>query len=200
MEMEPGIENMTLNEYLEYEAEMERRSWRNDQSKSIPKKYEGRNLTLLIVTRVDTNHKSVNLLNFPIFPTTNEFSIIYEHDVDLEKEEAQAISHAYEIDKVIQPLISKPIHTTPPKDDYVALTTKSILDELLEEFKDEILKVTIVDEEADFNPTKDIKELERLLAKNPQSHFTEIQVDDEVACDGGCCLRKQTWCYLYKHE
>ncbi|GJZ50404.1 hypothetical protein Tco_0604594 [Tanacetum coccineum] len=29
MEMEPDIENMTLNEYLEYEAEKERRSWRN---------------------------------------------------------------------------------------------------------------------------------------------------------------------------
>ncbi|GJS83366.1 hypothetical protein Tco_0749907 [Tanacetum coccineum] len=33
-----------------------------------------------------------------------------------------------------------------------------------------------IDEEAKFNPTKDIKELERLLAKDPQSYFTEIQV------------------------
>ncbi|GKD05397.1 hypothetical protein Tco_1180371, partial [Tanacetum coccineum] len=43
-----------------------------------------------------------------------------------------------EMDKVIQPLISQPIHTTPPNDDYVAPATKSILDELLEEFGDEI--------------------------------------------------------------
>ncbi|GKE91441.1 hypothetical protein Tco_1572536 [Tanacetum coccineum] len=61
----------------------------------------------------------------------------------------------------------EPIHTTPPNDDYVALATKSILDELLEEFGDEILNVTMVDDEADFNPTKYLEELERLLAKEP---------------------------------
>ncbi|GJS41987.1 hypothetical protein Tco_0567030 [Tanacetum coccineum] len=48
-----------------------------------------------------------------------------------------------------------------------APATKSILDELLEEFRDEILNVTMVDEDADFNPTKDLEELERLLAKEP---------------------------------
>nr|GEU83093.1 RNA-directed DNA polymerase, eukaryota [Tanacetum cinerariifolium] len=54
---------------------------------------------------------------------------------------------------VIQPLIPKTIHTTPHNDGYVAPTTKSNLDEHLEEFRDEILNVTMVDEEADFNPT-----------------------------------------------
>ncbi|GKE59088.1 hypothetical protein Tco_1498273, partial [Tanacetum coccineum] len=44
-----------------------------------------------------------------------------------------------------------------------APATKSIL----EEFRDEILNVTMVDDEADFNPTKDLGELERLLAKEP---------------------------------
>ncbi|GJS67865.1 retrovirus-related pol polyprotein from transposon TNT 1-94 [Tanacetum coccineum] len=34
----------------------------------------------------------------------------------------------------------------------------------------------MVDKEADFNPTKDIEELERFLANEPQSHFMEIQV------------------------
>ncbi|GJZ15440.1 hypothetical protein Tco_0551117 [Tanacetum coccineum] len=81
-----------------------------------------------------------------------------------------------EIDEIVQPLIPEPIHTTPPNDDYVALDTKSILDELLEEFGDEILNVIVVDDEANFNPTKDLEELERLLAKEPQSNFTEIQV------------------------
>ncbi|GKA58180.1 hypothetical protein Tco_0757368 [Tanacetum coccineum] len=81
-----------------------------------------------------------------------------------------------EIDKIVQPLIPEPIHTTPPNDDYVAPATKSILDELLEEFRDEILNVTMVDDEANFNPTKDFEELERLLAKEPQSNFTEIQI------------------------
>ncbi|GJX45354.1 hypothetical protein Tco_0262030 [Tanacetum coccineum] len=61
-----------------------------------------------------------------------------------------------EIDEIVQPLIPEPIHTTPPNDDYVAPATKSILDKLLEEFIDEILNVTMVDDEANFNPTKDL--------------------------------------------
>ncbi|GKE72398.1 hypothetical protein Tco_1534439 [Tanacetum coccineum] len=36
-----------------------------------------------------------------------------------------------EIDKIVQPLIPEPIHTTPPNDDYVAQATKLILDKLL---------------------------------------------------------------------
>ncbi|GJR54992.1 retrovirus-related pol polyprotein from transposon TNT 1-94 [Tanacetum coccineum] len=71
-----------------------------------------------------------------------------------------------EIDEVLQPLIPEPIRATPTNDDFVAPATKSILDELLEEFRDEILNVTMVDEEADFNPTKDLEELEILLAKD----------------------------------
>nr|GEV94691.1 hypothetical protein [Tanacetum cinerariifolium] len=119
-------------------------------------------------------------------------------DVDLEKEEARvkddADGDSYDIwditvedvkrikqffnvpdetYKVIQTLIPQPIHITPPIDDYVAPATKLILDELLE---DKILNVTMVDKEADFNPTKDIEELERFLANETQSHVTEIQV------------------------
>nr|GEZ02342.1 hypothetical protein [Tanacetum cinerariifolium] len=82
------------------------------------------------------------------------------------------------MDDVIQPSIPKNIHNTPPDGDYVAHATKLILDERLEEFEDEILNVTMVDEEADFNPIKDIEDLERLLANNPRSHFTEIQAVD----------------------
>ncbi|GJU29693.1 hypothetical protein Tco_1173282 [Tanacetum coccineum] len=58
------------------------------------------------------------------------------------------------IKDVIQPLIPKTLHTTPPNEDYVAPATKSILDELLEEFGDEILNITMVDEGADFKPNK----------------------------------------------
>ncbi|GKE78064.1 hypothetical protein Tco_1544184, partial [Tanacetum coccineum] len=65
------------------------------------------------------------------------------------------------MDNVILPLIPQPIHTTPPNDDYVALATKLILDELLEEFDEEIRNVTMVDNET---------------AKDPQSHFMEIKV------------------------
>ncbi|GJS41985.1 retrovirus-related pol polyprotein from transposon TNT 1-94 [Tanacetum coccineum] len=55
-----------------------------------------------------------------------------------------------------------------------------MLDKLLEEFEDEIFNVTMVDDEADFNPTKDLEELERLLAMRPQSNFTEIQVHSVI--------------------
>ncbi|GKD67904.1 hypothetical protein Tco_1321994, partial [Tanacetum coccineum] len=89
-----------------------------------------------------------------------------------------------EIDEIVQPLIPKPIHTIPPNDDYVAPATKSILDKLLEEFGDEILNVATIDEEADFNPTKDLEELERHLAMRPQSNFIEIQVDRNILSPG----------------
>ncbi|GJU19031.1 hypothetical protein Tco_1146997 [Tanacetum coccineum] len=108
-----------------------------------------------ILDDLDTNHESGNILNFPIFPATNEFSSSCEQDVDLEKEEAKVEydddGDTYNIlditvkdverirqflmpnipdkmDEVIQPLILQPIHTTPPNDDYVAPATKSILD------------------------------------------------------------------------
>ncbi|GKB91078.1 hypothetical protein Tco_0963350, partial [Tanacetum coccineum] len=213
MEIGPDIGNMTLNEYLEYKAEKERQSWRNVQSKSSPTRIRAENLRRMGQDKVqngcdddtsrDTNHESGNLLNFPIFPATNEFSSICEQDVDLEKEEAQVEDDddgniynicditvedverirqfltpnlLVEMDEVIQHLILQPIHTTPPNDDYVAPATKSILNELLKEFGDEILNVTMVEKKADFNPTKDIEELERLLAKDPQSHFMKIQL------------------------
>ncbi|GJV68170.1 hypothetical protein Tco_1483679 [Tanacetum coccineum] len=75
MEMESDIENMTLDEYREYEAKKERRLWDNVRSKNSPRR--------------NTNHESDNLLKFPIFPATNEISIICEQDVDLEKKEVE---------------------------------------------------------------------------------------------------------------
>ncbi|GJT11814.1 hypothetical protein Tco_0858856 [Tanacetum coccineum] len=58
------------------------------------------------------------------------------------------------------------IHT-PPDDAYDILATDSILDKLVQELGDDLLDITIVNEEADCNPTKDIEELERLLVKDP---------------------------------
>ncbi|GJS03264.1 hypothetical protein Tco_0319772 [Tanacetum coccineum] len=84
------------------------------------------------------------------------------------------------IEDVIQPLIPKTLHTTPPNEDYVTPATKSILDELLEKFGDEILNVTMVDEGSDFNPDKDIEELEKLLANDPKPHYMEIQVNSVI--------------------
>ncbi|GKD11271.1 hypothetical protein Tco_1190956 [Tanacetum coccineum] len=84
------------------------------------------------------------------------------------------------IEDVIQPLILKTLHTTPPNEDYVTPATKSILDEHLEKFGDEILNVTMVDEGSDFNPDKDIEELEKLLANDPKPHYMEIQVNSVI--------------------
>ncbi|GJX67669.1 hypothetical protein Tco_0303396 [Tanacetum coccineum] len=76
---------------------------------------------------------------------------ICEHDVDLEEDQEED-----------------------------APATKSILDDLLEEFGDKILNVTMVNEGAECSPTKDLDKLERLLAKDPQSHYTEIQVPSVI--------------------
>ncbi|GKB93162.1 hypothetical protein Tco_0979299, partial [Tanacetum coccineum] len=40
MEMKPDIENMTLNEHLEYETEKERRLWDNVHSRRSPTNYD----------------------------------------------------------------------------------------------------------------------------------------------------------------
>ncbi|GJT01413.1 hypothetical protein Tco_0822582 [Tanacetum coccineum] len=103
MEMEPDIQNMTMNEYLEYEAAKERQVWDDVRSRRSPTNYN-------------------------------------EADVD----------SFYRNKK----------------------------------FKDEILNVTMVDDEADFYPTKDLEDLERLLAKESQSNFIEIQIGTLYLLDG----------------
>ncbi|GJW18019.1 hypothetical protein Tco_0025455 [Tanacetum coccineum] len=142
--MEPNIENMTMNEYLKYEAVKERQLWVNEEDQEEDGD-DGDTFDMWDITVEDVERirKFFNVPN--------------------------------EIDKIVQPLIPEPIHTTLPNDDYVAPATKSILDELLEEFGDEILNITMVDDEADFNPTKDLEDLERLLTKEPQLNFTKIQ-------------------------
>ncbi|GJU41253.1 hypothetical protein Tco_1194210 [Tanacetum coccineum] len=201
--MEPDIENMTMSEYLEYEATKEGDYGTMFDPKEVQQIIMRRVLTLFIGIRnylVSTNESNnVDIENMII----TEYNLyvakqglgmsplraedikqmghdivqdsIWEHDDDSKEDQE-------EDDKIVQPLIPEPIHTTPPNDDYVAPATKSILDKLLEEFGDEILNVATIDEEAD--PTKDLKELERLLAMRPQSNFTEIQVHREITSPG----------------
>ncbi|GJX47774.1 hypothetical protein Tco_0272964 [Tanacetum coccineum] len=227
--MEPDIENMTLNEYLKYEAEKEIRLRRNVQSKrmssnksdevdidnmtiaeyesciakedlkkdppndhscsftsnfcdqspytpnpqpddeelSFEEEYNNWLLTPSVHTLLEPDHMVQPCV--PLLPSPNEVKVVRD-----EEPNNDSIQVPDAMDDVIQPLIPQVIHTTPPDKDYVAPATKSILDELLEEFGDKILNVTVVDKEADCNPTKDIEELEKLLAKDPQSYFTEI--------------------------
>ncbi|GKD04908.1 hypothetical protein Tco_1179882 [Tanacetum coccineum] len=158
MEMELDIENMTLNEYLEYKAEIiGAKNLRGIGQKKVQNGCVMVTHPRIRTMKTDITIEDVKLLRQFLMPNVPD-----------------------EIDEVIQPLIPQPIHTTPPNDDYVAPATKSILDKLLEESRDEILNVTMVEEEADFNPTRDIEELERLLTKDPQSYFIEIQVHSVI--------------------
>ncbi|GKA19401.1 hypothetical protein Tco_0699316, partial [Tanacetum coccineum] len=181
MKMEPDIENMTMSEYLEYEAAKKRRLRDDVRSRRSPTNYNEAN--------VDSFHRNKRAKKMKRIRHDIVQDSIWEHDDDSEEdqeedgdgdtfdmwdimvEDVERFSKFFnvpdEIDKIIQPLILEPIHTTPPNDDYVPPTTKSILDELLEEFGDEVLNVTMVDDEGDFNHAKDLEEPERLLAKEP---------------------------------
>ncbi|GKD74483.1 hypothetical protein Tco_1332765, partial [Tanacetum coccineum] len=200
VEMEPDIENITINEYLEYEAVKERQLWDDVRSKRSPINYNeadvdsfhrNKSKTFSYPTRAENMKRMGHgIVQDSIWEQDNDSGEDQEDDGDIfdmwdiTVKDVERIRKFFnvpnEIDKIVQPLIPEPIHTTPPNDDYVASATKLILDKLLEEFRDEILNVTMVEDEANFNPTKDLEELERLLAKEPQSNFTEIQVDRDI--------------------
>ncbi|GJZ23485.1 hypothetical protein Tco_0560944 [Tanacetum coccineum] len=261
MEIEPDIENVTLNKYLKYKAEKERRLRRNVRSKRSPTKYEEadfdsfhqdksstfsypyyhglpplhpfnqsaqpytedglvfeedynnwvrmgvKNLRKQEEAKVDDcdegnmddiwditvedverirklltpsvhtfpEPKPVVQPCVPLLPSLDEVKVVRDEEPN---NDVNSISiHVPNVmDDVIQPLIPQVIHTTPLDKGYVAPTTKSIFDELLQGFRNKILNITVVDKEADCNHTKNIEELERLLAKDPQSYLTEIQV------------------------
>lgn len=61
-----------------------------------------------------------------------------------------------------------------PNEAYKAPVINPFFIELEKEFKDELVDTTMI-EEHDFNPMKDIEELELLLAKDPFSSFMEIK-------------------------
>ncbi|GKB63030.1 hypothetical protein Tco_0919216 [Tanacetum coccineum] len=163
MEREPDIENMTLNEYLEYEDKKE--SVTLDYlyyCKEVKiKKYYALHPLLLCFQPSKPHTKC----GYGSLDESDEMDIdsmtITEYELNIAKQE--------DVERLRQML-------TPPGDTYDAPATDPILDELLVEFGDELLDITVVDEEADCNPTKDIEELDRLLAKDPQSYFTKIQV------------------------
>ncbi|GJV86428.1 hypothetical protein Tco_1530366, partial [Tanacetum coccineum] len=154
VKIKPDIENMTMNEYLEYEATKERQLWDDVRSRRSPTNYNEAD--------VDSFHRN----------KSKTFSYPYSHNL--------APSHPCFLP--VQPYLKNYLVSTNEGNDVDIETpaTKSILDELLEEFRDEILNVTMVDDEADINPTKDLEELEILLAKEPQSNFEKIQVHSVI--------------------
>ncbi|GKC22149.1 hypothetical protein Tco_1024299 [Tanacetum coccineum] len=85
MEMEPNIENITLDEYREYATENERRLQDNVRSKNSPTRYKGAEFN-------SSHHDKSVTLDFThyyedaLLDGARESS---EWDVNLEKEEAQ---------------------------------------------------------------------------------------------------------------
>ncbi|GKD41405.1 hypothetical protein Tco_1261612 [Tanacetum coccineum] len=242
--MEPDIKNMTMSEYLEYEATKERRLWDDVRSTRSPTHYDeadfssshrNKSNTLyyryshdilpppvqsypknyLVSTEVSNNVdiENMTISEYNLIGADNLKRIgqdivqdsICKQDANLEEDQEEdgddrdtfdmwdiMIGDVERIrqfltpnvpevmEDVIQPLIPKTLHTPPPNEDYVAPATKSILDELLEEFGDEILNITMVDKGGNFNPNKDIEELEKLLANDPKPHYMEIQVNSVI--------------------
>nr|GFA14715.1 epidermal patterning factor 1 [Tanacetum cinerariifolium] len=108
----------------------------------------------------------------PLIPFFDELNVERQEEPDNDINSIPI--HVHDVmDDVIQPLIPQTIRTTRPDKNYVAPATKPILDELLEEFRDEILNITVDDEKVDCNPIRDIEELEILLTDDTQSHFIE---------------------------
>nr|GEW07781.1 hypothetical protein [Tanacetum cinerariifolium] len=170
IEMEPDIKNMTFGEYREYKAKKERRLRDNVRSKNSPTRYKGAKFNSSHRDKSDSDFDEIlddllilgakNLRRMGQEKVQNGMMtwikrrlmwkmmmmVTLIEDVEWIK---QFFNVPDETNEVIQPLISQPIHITPPIDDYEALATKSILE-------DNILNVTMADKEADFNPTKDI--------------------------------------------
>ncbi|GJV89617.1 hypothetical protein Tco_1533555 [Tanacetum coccineum] len=136
MKMEPDIENMTISEYLEYKAAKERSYVMMFDPQEVQQIIMRRMLTLFTGIRDDDSEEDQE-------EDCDDEDTFDMWDITVEDVEwiRKFFNVPEEIDEIVQPLIPEPIHTIPPNGDYVALATKSILDELLEEFGDEILYV-----------------------------------------------------------
>ncbi|GKA80608.1 hypothetical protein Tco_0787300 [Tanacetum coccineum] len=145
MEMEPDIENMTISEYLEYEATKERRLWDDVRSRRSPTNYYERMRHGIVQNSIweQDDDSEEDLKEDDDDGDTFNMSDIMVEDVERIR---KFFNVPDEIDEIVQPLIPEPIHTTPPNDDYVAPATKSILDELLEEFRNDAVDVRLLHE------------------------------------------------------
>nr|GEV01498.1 hypothetical protein [Tanacetum cinerariifolium] len=219
MGMEPDIENMMLNEYLEYKAAKERQLWDNVRSRRSPTNYDKADFDSFHRIRVVRLTIRQDIVQDSICEQNVDSEEDQEEDGDdgdmrdIKVEDVERIRQLITpnfpdvMDDIIQPLIPKTIHVTPPNEDYVAPTTKSILDYLLEEFEDEILNVTMVDEVAECSPNKHLEELEILLTKDSQSHYTKNQGNNSEetkfkvisTCNYVVMLLQQLWHNQHRH-
>ncbi|GKD36748.1 hypothetical protein Tco_1256955, partial [Tanacetum coccineum] len=237
VEMEPDIENMTLNEYLEYKAEKERRLKRDVRSKRSPTKYKEADFGYQCYTEdglMFSNNSdeedidSMTIAEYELYIakqglkkdplndhsynfTSNSYSqspytpnpqpkdkeLSFEEDYnnwEITVEDVERLRQIltptvhilHEPDHVGQPLVPlipspdevKVVREEEPANDVFSISIQvlDVIDDLSKEFRDEILDITVVDEEVDFNPTRDIEELERLIATDHESSFTKIKV------------------------
>ncbi|GJY74259.1 hypothetical protein Tco_0478690 [Tanacetum coccineum] len=193
MEMKPNIESMRINEYLVYEAAKKRQLWDNVRSRRSPTNYDEAYFDSFHQNKSNTfNYPfSHNLLpphpcSLPVQPypknylvSTNvsnddsDFDEILDDLLDMIKFRIGVMMTHPEIGtmkarRIRRKMVMMGIF-------FICgilwsrtlneLDTKLILDELLEEFGDEIVNVTMDDEEA---------------TKDPQSHFTEIHVHSVI--------------------
>nr|GEV25840.1 zinc finger, CCHC-type [Tanacetum cinerariifolium] len=145
MEMKPNIKNMTLNEYLEYEAEKERQLWDNVRSRRSPTNYDEADVDSFYHNKRAENMKRMGLdiVQDSIYEQDNNLEKDqedgrYDRDTfdmwDITVEDVERIRkfltpNVLDIIKdVIEPFIPTTLHTTPPNEDYVAPATKPILD------------------------------------------------------------------------
>ncbi|GJU86607.1 hypothetical protein Tco_1294153 [Tanacetum coccineum] len=99
----------------------------------------------------------------PLIPFLDEVKVVRQEEADDDIDNIPTQDPDVN-DDLIQPLIPQP---TPPDNVYVVTDIDSIWNELLEEFRDEILDITVVDEEADFNPTR-ILQQSNGIARSPR--------------------------------
>ncbi|GJU41316.1 hypothetical protein Tco_1194273 [Tanacetum coccineum] len=161
MEVEPDIENMTLEEYL-------------NRTFDYPYYYED-----IVINNYYELHP-LHLCFQPPQPSTkvgfvspNESDEVDTNSMTIAKYELYMARQIEDVERLRQIL-------TPPNDAYDAPATNLILDELLKEFGDELLDTIVLDEKENYNLTSDIEELERLLAKDPQPYFTKIKVHSVI--------------------
>ncbi|GJW58537.1 hypothetical protein Tco_0105268 [Tanacetum coccineum] len=105
----------------------------------------------------------------------------------------EAIPHVSKVmDDMMQPLTLQATHITPLDDAYVASATNLVLVELSKEFDDELLSISLTDEEVECL-MRDVEELEKLLVHDLFSSPKELRehLETEVVIHAGKDERRQ---------
>ncbi|GJS23545.1 hypothetical protein Tco_0452177 [Tanacetum coccineum] len=206
--MEPDIENMTLNEYLEYEAEKERRLRRDVRSKRnqcytedglvFSNNSDEEDINSMTIVEYELYVAKQGLKKDPLNDhsysfTSNSYSqspytpnpqpkdkeLSFEEDYNNWEITVENIERLRQILTPTVHILHEPDHVVQPLGPLIPshVEVKVVREEEpANDVFNEILDITVVDDEVDFNPTRDIKELECLIATDHESSFTKIKV------------------------